>query len=101
MDTKSLIADVKARFSHVAAKVYLKDKYDSKFIVADQGGLWRANLETINFLNSVTDEKVILIDRFDNPVEVNRQELKDKLYAVYTDNMSNWYQEWVELENKR
>jgi hypothetical protein len=101
MDTKTLIADAKTRFSHNAAKVYLKDKYDSKFIVADQGGLWRANLETINFLNSVTDEKVILIDRFDNPVQVNRQELKDKLYAVYTDNMSNWYQEWVELENKR
>jgi hypothetical protein len=101
MDTKTLIADAKTRFSHNAAKAYLKDKYDSKFIVADQGGLWRANLETINFLNSVTDEKVILIDRFDNPVEVNRQELKDKLYAVYIDNMSNWYQEWVELENKR
>jgi hypothetical protein len=101
MDTKTLIADAKARFSHNAAKVYLKDKYDSKFIVADQGGLWRANLEIINFLNSVTDEKIILIDKFDNPVEVNRQELKDKLYAVYIDNMSNWYQEWVELENKR
>jgi len=101
MDTKTLIADAKARFSHNAAKVYLKDKYDSKFIVADQGGLWHANLETINFLNSVTDEKVILIDKFDNPVEVNRQELKDKLYAVYTDTMNNWHKEWVELENKR
>jgi hypothetical protein len=101
MDTKTLIADAKARFSHNAAKSYLKDKYDSKFIVADQGGLWRANLETINFLNSVTDETVILIDTFNNPVQVNRQELKDKLYATYNDGMSSWYQEWVELENKR
>ena len=101
MDTKTLIADAKARFSHNAAKAYLKDKYDSKFIVADQGGLWRANLETINFLNAVTDEKVILIDTFDNPVEVNRQELKNKLYTAYYDTMNNWHQEWVELENKR
>lgn len=101
MDTKTLIADAKARFSHNAAKSYLKDKYDSKFIVADQGGLWRANLETINFLNAVTDERVILIDTFDNPVEVNRQELKDKLYTAYNDTMNNWHQEWVELENKR
>ena len=101
MDTKTLIADSKARFSHNAAKSYLKDKYDSKFIVADQGGLWRANLETINFLNAVTDEKVILIDTFNNPVEVNRQELKDKLYTAYNDTMINWHQEWVELEKKR
>jgi len=101
MDTKTLIADAKARFSHNAAKSYLKDKYDSKFIVADQGGLWRANLETINFLNAVTDERVILIDTFDNPVEVNRQELKDKLYTAYNDGMHSWHQEWVELENKR
>jgi hypothetical protein len=101
MDTKTLIADAKARFSHNAAKAYLKDKYDSKFIVADQGGLWRANLETINFLNAITDEKVILIDTFNNPVEVNRQELKDKLYTAYTNSMTNWHQEWVELENKR
>ena len=101
MDTKTLIADAKARFSHNAAKSYLKDKYDSKFIVADQGGLWRANLETINFLNSVTDETVILIDTFNNPVQVNRQELKDKLYAAYNESMSSWHQEWVELENKR
>jgi hypothetical protein len=52
-------------------------------------------------LNDITDERVILIDTFDNPVEVNRQELKDKLYAAYNSSMNSWHQEWVELENKR
>jgi hypothetical protein len=101
MDTKSLITEAKARFNHNSAKAYLKDKYDSKFIVADQNGLWRANLETINFLTATTDEEVIIIDTFNNPVNVIRKELLDKLNAVYKITMEEWYNEWVELEKQR
>jgi hypothetical protein len=101
MDTKSLITEAKARFNHNSAKAYLKDKYDSKFIVADQNGLWRANLETINFLTATTDEEVIIIDNFNNPVKVIRKELLDKLSTVYKTTMEEWYTEWVELEKNR
>jgi hypothetical protein len=101
MDTKSLITEAKARFNHNSAKAYLKDKYDSKFIVADQNGLWRANLETINFLTATTDEDVIIIDTFNNPVKVIRQDLLDKLNTVYKTTMEEWYDEWVELEKQR
>jgi hypothetical protein len=98
MDTKSLITEAKARFNHNSAKAYLKDKYDSKFIVADQNGLWRANLETINFLTATSDAEV---DTFNNPVKVIRQELLDKLNTVYKITMEEWYIEWVELEKNR
>ena len=101
MDTKSLITEAKARFNHNSAKAYLKDKYDSKFIVADQNGLWRANLETINFLTATSDAEVIIIDTFNNPVKVIRQALLDKLSTVYKTTMEEWYAEWVELENHR
>lgn len=101
MDTLSLITEAKARFNHNSAKAYLKDKYDSKFIVADQAGLWRANLETINFLNSSSDTWVILIDTFNNPVKVNRINLLEKLTDIYKNVMEEWYTEWAELEKKR
>jgi hypothetical protein len=101
MDTTTLITEAKARFSHNSAKAYLKDKYDSKFIVADQAGLWRANLETINFLNSSSDEWVILIDKFDNPVKVLRAPLLDKLNSTYKTVMEEWHAEWTMLETKR
>ena len=101
MDTKTLISEAKARFNHNSAKAYLKDKYDSKFIVADQSGLWRANLETINFLNSSSDEWVILIDTFNNPVRVNRETLLEKLSTTYNSVMTDWYAEWSDLEKKR
>ena len=101
MDTTILINEAKARFNHNSAKSYLKDKYDSKFIVADQSGLWRANLETINFLNSSTDNYIILIDTFNNPVKVNRIDLLHKLSVTYANVMETWYNEWIELEKKR
>jgi hypothetical protein len=101
MDTKTLITEAKARFNHNSAKAYLKDKYDSKLTVADQNGLWRADLETINFLNTSTDIEVVLMDSFASPVKVNRQVLLDKLNQVYKTTMEEWHLEWAELEKKR
>ena len=101
MDTKTLLAESKARFNHNSTKSYLKDKYDSKFIVAEQNGLWRANLETINFLNSTKDKEVVLIDNFNNPVKVDRKALLVKLQDTYKSVMNDWYNEWAELENNR
>ena len=101
MDTKQLLIDIKARFAHNSAKAYLKDKYDSKLIIADQGGLWKADEQTINFLNAFENEKIFLIDRFNNLVEVNRKELLNKLKDLYIQIMADWYKEWKELEAKR
>lgn len=101
MDTKTLISEAKARFNHNSTKAYLRDKYDGKFIVAEQGGLWKANLETINFLNASDKEKVILIDTFNNPVQVDRKELLAILQNTYESVMTEWYEEWSELEKKR
>ena len=101
MDTTTLIQEAKARFAHNSAKAYLKDKYDSKLIVADQGGLWKATPELIGYLASSTDEIVILVDTFENPVMVNRVALHDVLYKAYSDTMQLWFAEWKELEAKR
>jgi hypothetical protein len=101
MDTKTLISEAKARFNHNSAKAQLKDKYDGKFIVAEQGGLWKATPEFIGFLNALDDGDVILIDTFDNPVEVNREKLLDVLKNLYQKVMLDWHKEWKELESKR
>lgn len=101
MDTKTLIADSKARFSHNSAKAYLEEKYTSQLLVAEQGGLWKADAETINILSAFTTKKLVLIDTFNNPVEVDRKELLSKLKDIYTSVTQEWYKEWKELEAKR
>ena len=56
MDTKTLISDAKARFSHNSAKAYLKEKYKSKLIIAEQGGLWKADAQTIALLQAFSNQ---------------------------------------------
>ncbi len=101
MDTKKLIKDAKARFSHNSAKAYLKEKYSSKLVIAEQGGLWRADAQTIGFLNSFSDETLVVIDTFDNPVKVDRKQLLNSLTETYTNIMTEWNSEWKGLERKR
>jgi hypothetical protein len=104
MDTKTLISEAKARFNHNSAKAYLKEKYDAKLLIADQGGLWKADQETISFLSVMSndwDDKVVMMDTFQNPVHVDRSELLSKLKQVYNSVMAEWYNEWKELESKR
>ncbi len=101
MDTKQLIKDAKARFKHNSAKAYLKDKYQSKLIVADQDGLWLASPELIGFLSGSRDDYVVLVDRYNNPVQVDRIELLEKLDTVYNGVMSMWFTEWQELKSNR
>ena len=101
MDTKTLISEAKARFNHNSAKAQLKDKYDGKFIIAEQGGLWKATPELIAFLNALNDNFVILIDNFNNPVQVNRDQLLAVLKDTYSKVMLEWYKEWKEVETVR
>ena len=101
MDTKTIIADAKARFSHNSTKAYLKDKYDSKLIFADQSGLWKADSHTISLLASLTGTTVVLIDTFDNPVLVDRVKLLDVLTEKYEKVMLEWHTEWKAVENNR
>ena len=62
---------------------------------------YNGDITTINFLTTYSDEWVILIDTFKNPVRVNRVTLLEKLSETYKSAMDEWYTEWTELEKKR
>ena len=101
MDTTQLLSDAKARFNHNAAKAYLKDKFSSKLIIAEQGGLWTASPALISFLSSMTGKEVVIVDNFENPVKVDRKDLLTKLKDTYSSVMADWQSEWASLETKR
>lgn len=101
MDTRTLIQEAKARFNHNSAKAYIKDKYESKLIVAEQGGLWKATPELISFLAISDKQFIVILDNYSNPVRVDREQLLTKLDKTYHYTMEQWYNEWKELENKR
>ena len=101
MDVQTLLSEAKARFAHNTAKEALKEKYSSKLLVAEQNGLWKADIATIGALQAFNCEKVVLFDTHNIPVEVDRIKLIEKLTTVYDSVMNELYKEWKALENKR
>jgi len=101
MNTEQLIADTKARFNHNAQKAQLKDKYQSKLIFAHGNGMWTASPELISILNNYSNSTIILIDDYENPVQVDVVKLLNKTIQVYESVMKQYLAEWQELENKR
>ena len=101
MNIDNLVTEVKAKFDHNLAKHYLKEKYQSKLIFANQGGLWKADQPLLSLLVSGSSKKFILLDLNENPIKVDRAELYQKALDVYYEVMEAWHQEWEELRNKR
>jgi hypothetical protein len=98
MDTQDLIDKTKARFNYNSSKAYLKSKYQSKLIVADQGGLWKATPELIGFLTITDRSHTVLLDSYENPVRVDIRQLEIKLRETYNTVMEQWHTEYVTLE---
>jgi hypothetical protein len=102
MDTKTILSQAKARFSHNQNKEYLKNKYESKLLVAEQGGLWKCTPELITFLDSANSQGIILQDSYGNPIGVkDREKLFYKVRDTYNTVMADWLNELTELEKNR
>ena len=102
MDTKDLITEAKAKFSYNSTKAYLKDKYQSKLIIAEQGGLWKISPELITLLSSVyIPDVIVLLDLYENPVKINRSKFLQKAINTYQSVMNDYLVEWEKLKKNR
>jgi hypothetical protein len=101
MDTDQLITHGRARFDHAAAKKLLREKYQAKLVFAYNGGLFRAGPEMMVFLSLYHDQQIVLQDLYENPVEINAQELLDLMRARWQEQMNAWLIEYQDLARKR
>ena len=99
MDTDKIITTAKARFAHEANRRVLKEKYEAKMLFAHVGGMWRAGPELLNTLHICKDtDPLVILDLYDNPVQVNAQELFDLAKQRWQEQMTAWL---IELDNSR
>jgi len=99
MDTDKIIITAKARFAHEANRRVLKEKYEAKMLFAHAGGMWRAGPELLTILNICKDtDPLVILDLYDNPVQVNAQELFNLAKQRWQEQMTAWL---VELEESR
>ena len=101
MDTNALFAHARARFDHVAAKRLLKEKYQARMVFGWNGGMFKATPEMITFLSLYGDERIVVQDLYENPIEVNAKEVCDIMRAKLQEQMNAWLGEYDELSKKR
>ena len=104
MDTKTLISLSKAKFAYHSNKQYLKEKYLSKLIIAEQGGIWLITPEFLTFLLTLNQNNInemIIMDKNNIPVKVDVSSLLKISKHTYETTMNDWYNELQELENLR
>jgi hypothetical protein len=101
MDTDQLISHSRARFEHEAARRTLREKYQAKLTFGWNGGMFKATPEMITFLSLYGDERIVILDLYETPVEVNAQELCGLMKPRLQEQMNAWLVEYEELNKNR
>lgn len=101
MSTKVLVENARVRFNHSESRLYLIEKYSNKLTVPHAGGMWNVTIELMSFLQSSTQDEIVLIDSYDNPIKVVRTELLEVVTEKYNNVMEDWHKEYTNLATLR
>ena len=101
MDTTQLISQIRTRFDHAAAKKILKEKYEARMTFGHNGGMFKSTPEMITFLGLYGEQRIVVQDLYDTPVEVNARDLLDEMRKKWYEQMNAWLVEWNEMQKQR
>jgi hypothetical protein len=101
MNTDNLIAHARARFDHAAARRTLKEKYSARMLFAYRGGMFRAGPELQTTLLTCPGETAVILDLYENPVQVNTRELLSLSQQRWQEQMNAWLVEYEQTNQQR
>ena len=91
MDTDLIKRTSRTRYLNQAAKLTARESHTARLILTTQGGSWQVSQELIAFLSvTALGSTIVLLDMYDNPVTVNRDQLLRECIATYTTVMKSW-----------
>jgi hypothetical protein len=100
MNTDELVTHSRARFEHESARRTLREKYQAKFTFAHAGGMWLAGPELLTTLKCCSGN-VVLLDLYENPVQVTAEELYELSLQRWQEQMNAWLIEYEQLNKNR
>ena len=101
MNTDELVAHGRSRFEHAAARRTLKEKYQAKLTFGWNGGMFKATPEMITFLSLYDDKRIVILDLYETPIEVNAKELCELMKPRLQEQLNAWLVEYEELNKNR
>lgn len=100
-EVNELVKTARLRFKHNESKIYLKEKYKARLTIPFSGGMFTASIDLMSFLSQLKSESIVVLDNYENPIEVVPNELYDALFHTYTSVMRDWNDEVKELNRLR
>ena len=101
MDTDQLISHSRARFEHEAARRTLREKYQAKLTFAWEGGMFSSTPEMITFLSLFGDQRIVVKDLYDNPIDVHAGQLCELMKSRHQEQMNAWLVEYDQINKNR
>jgi hypothetical protein len=101
MTIENIVKQVKSATDWQINKRLLRERVQTDLLLPHGGGLFKITPDFIAFLNSWESETIYLEDTYQNPIEVNRQELLYEAKEHYQRVMNRWHQEHEELRKIR
>jgi hypothetical protein len=101
MDINQLIGQSRAKFDHAASKKALKEKYQAKLVFGYRGGMFCAGPELQTTLLTCPESTAVILDLYENPVQVDSKELYAQSQQRWQEQMTAWLIEHEALAKNR
>lgn len=101
MDANDLAKTARTRFDHAASKRVIKEKYEAKMLFGYRGGMWRAGPLLQITLTTCTEPEAVLLDLYDNPINIDVKELLTLSQQRWQEQMNAWLHEYNSIMSQR
>jgi hypothetical protein len=90
-----------ARFEHNVHKKSIREQCEKELYVAHNGGMFKIDQGLIAFLNAWEDDKIYMIDSYDNPIEVDRKKFLVLAKQAYQHAINTYHTNYEQLRTTR
>lgn len=70
-------------------------------LFAHAGGMWRAGPELVVLLATVPPGNAVILDLYDNPIQVNPEQLRTLAVQCWQEQMNAWLLEHEQVNKQR
>jgi len=100
-DVENLIASIQQSTDYQINKRILREKILAELHITYNGGMFLITRDLLSFLSTWPDASLFLEDVYQNPIEINRDELLSAARQRYQAVMNRWHQQHAELKRTR
>jgi len=100
-DIDKLVETVKQATDYQINRRILREKTQTELHITYNGGMFLVTRDLLSFLSTWPDTRLFIEDIYENPVEVDRDDLLSQCQQRYQAVMNQWHQQHAELRKIR